>query len=385
MKVIFFLLFFCLLTSFASEKPEQKTTQEIKPTMHKIFANIKDLLPYMLHEDKFLDPKNNAFIGAKLKEISQHAQETEHTSLVRSPTFKASSETLKIHFKEIERVFRVGNKSFARWQLNSTVPLCMSCHTQMPTHSRHWDLSEILSSNLTDYERAELLFMGRDFDSSLKYYDQVIQNFPQNKLSVQSVEKSLERKLVIYSRVKRDFDGGIKNLESNLTNKNLPENLTKNIKAWAALFRIQKREGFPNPKKKDDKAIKTYADKILTRDLWDDMVDASNPRLVKILTLSGVLYEYLSTYPSTPIKPDILNWLATCDRQLQETLFYSLADLYLKECMSEFPNHPTAKKCYEDYKDNMIFLYSGSSGTHLPDDVKSDLKMWSDKVSGAKK
>lgn len=379
------ILISCLFV-YASFASDQKTPpQDVKPTMHKIFADIKVLLPYMLNEDKFLDPKNNALIGTKLKEISQHAQETDHTSLIKSPTFKASSETLKTHFKEIERVFRVGNKSFARWQLNSTVPLCMSCHTQMPTHSRHWDLSDVLSSNLSDYERAELLFMGRDFDSSLKHYDQVIQSFPKNKITIQSVEKSLERKLVIFSRVKRDFDAGIKSLEANMTNKGLPEHITKNIKAWVALFRIQKREGFPNPKKKDDKAIKSYAEKILSRDLWDDMVDASNPRLVKVLTLSGVLYEYLSTFPSTDIKPDILNWLATCDRQLQETLFYSLADLYLKECMSEFSKHPTAKKCYEDYKDNLIFLYSGSSGTHLPDDVKSDLKMWSDKVFGTKK
>lgn len=371
---------FLISTSYAEQEKTTNNNPDVKPTMHKIFTHMRDLLPFMIHEDKFLDPKNNATISKKLKEMAKIAKETEHTSLIKSPTYKASSEALKTHFEEIERVYRLGNKNFARWQLNSTVPLCMSCHTQMPSHSRHWDLTEITSGALSDYERAEMFFIGRDFDSALKYYDKTITEFPDNKVPVQSLEKAFERKLVIFSRVSRDFDAGIKSLDKNLKNKKLPEFLSKNVKAWIALFRIQKREGFPNPKKRNDKAIKKYAEKILDRDLWDDMVDATNPRLVKTLTLSGVLYEYLSTFPETPLKPDILNWLAQCDRNLQETLFYSLADLYLKECMQQFPEHPTAKKCYEDYKDHLIFSYSGSSGVNLPDDVKKELQMWSDKV-----
>ncbi len=358
----------------------------IQPTMHKIFNNMQELFPYMTDEEKFIDPKNDKFIGDKLKESAQLIKNAKHTKELNSPTLKISRDVLESHFAEIDRIFRMGNKSFARWQLNSTVPLCMNCHTQSPSTSRHWDLAELTRSSTSTFGKAELLFMGRDFDAALKMYNEIIRGYPANKARIMDVEKSFERKVVIFSRVRRDFKEGMKSLENDIKeNKNLPEYLIKNVNAWVALFRIQLREGFPDPLKSDDATIKKYVNNEIKNNLWDDMIDASNPRLVKNLTVSGVLYEYLNTHPNTKIKPDILYWLATIDKQLQDTLFYSLSDLYLKQCMSEFSSHPTAKKCFEQYKLNMILSYSGSSGTHLPGDIKKDLKDWSIRIFGTDK
>lgn len=387
-KFIFFSLIF--ITSFnlhaqAEEKGKNKETN-IQPTMHKLFSNMQDLLPYMTDEAKFVDPKNEKIIGDKLKESAQLIKTAKHAAQINSPTLKISREVLENHFSEIDRIFRMGNKSFARWQLNSTVPICMSCHTQSPSASRHWDLAELTKGTLHEFDKAELLFMGRDFDSALKLYDSIINGYPENKVTIMNVEKAFERKVVIFSRVRRDFQAGIKSLQDNLkANKNLPEYLVKNVNAWVGLFRIQLREGFPNPLTSNDAAIKKYVKTELKNNLWDDMIDASNPRLVKNLTVSGVLYEYLNTHPKTKIKADILYWLAVMDKQLQDTLFYSLSDLYLKQCMSEFPKDPVAKKCFEQYKQNMIMSYSGSSGIHLPDDLKQELKDLSMKIFGVDK
>lgn len=381
--IVINLILFLSLNLNAQTKTKENN---IQPTMHKIFNNMQELLPYMVDEEKFADPKNDKFIGDKLKESALLIKNAKHTKELNSPTLKISREVLENHFSEIDRIFRLGNKSFARWQLNSTVPLCMSCHTQSPSTSRHWDLADLTRASTSDFSKAELLFMGRDFDTALKMYDKIIRGYPSNKARIMDVEKSFERKVVIFSRVTRDFKAGMANLESDIKlNKKLPEYLVKNVNAWVALFRIQLREGFPNPLKSDDAAIKKYVDTELKNNLWDDMIDASNPRLVKNLTVSGVLYEYLNTHPETKLKPDILYWLAVIDKQLQDTLFYSLSDLYLKQCMAEFTSHPTAKKCFEQYKTNTILSYSGSSGTHLPPDIKKDLKDWSIRIFGTDK
>ena len=369
-----------------SAQTKDKASPPVQPAMHKIFQNMQDLLPYMASEEKFSDPKNSKFISEKLKDSATTIKKVKHADQLNSPTIKISREVLEKHFSEIERVFRLGNKSFARWQLNSTLPLCMSCHTQSPSGSRHWDLAELTKGSASSFDKAELLFMGRDYESAMKLYDEVINGFPENKARIMDVEKSIERKIVIFSRVKRDFKAGISNLDSNLKkNKNLPEFVVKNVKAWIALFRIQIRDGYPDPTKATDESIQKYVNKELKIGLWDDMVDASNPRLVKNLTVSGILYEYLNKHPNTKIKPDILNWLAMIDKQMEDTLFYSLSNLYLKQCMTEFTKHPTAKKCFDQYKNNLVLSYSGSSGTHLPDDVKKDLKDWSMKVYGTDK
>lgn len=360
---------------------EEKT---VVPTMHKIFKNMQDLLPYSSSEEKFADPKNSKFILDKLQENSDLIKKAKHTKQLKTPTMQISQEVLENHFDEIARIYRVGNKSFARWQFNSTVPICMSCHTQAPSASRHWDLAELTKGETDLFNKAELLFMGRDFDSALKLYDELINEYPAKGKDL-NLEKALERKVVIFSRVKRNFDDGIKSLEVNLKNKKLPLYLQKNIKAWIASFKIEKKEGYPNPATSNDEQIKKYATKELKINLWDDMTDSLNPRLVKNLTASGILYEYLNTHPKTTIKPDILYWLGVIDSQLESNLFYSLSDLYLKQCMSEFSSHPTAKKCFDQYKQNTITSYSGSAGTFLPPEVKKELKFWSLKVYGVDK
>ena len=375
-----------LIASLNLHAQTKATEENIQPTMHKIFNNMQELFPYMTDEEKFIDPKNDKFIGDKLKESALLIKNAKHSKELKSSTLKISREVLESHFMEIDRIFRLGNKSFARWQLNSTVPLCMNCHTQSPSQSRHWDLAELTRSSTSNFNKAELLFMGRDFDAALKMYNEIIRGFPANKARIMDVEKSFERKLVIFARVQRDFKEGMKSLDTDIKeNKKLPEYLVKNVNAWTALFRIQLREGFPDPTKSNDAAMKKYVNTELKNNLWDDMIDATNPRLVKNLTISGVLYEYLNTNPQTKIKPDILYWLAVIDKQLQDTLFYSLSDLYLKQCMSEFTTHPTAKKCFEQYKTNAILSYSGSSGTHLPGDIKKELKDWSMRIYGTDK
>ncbi len=362
---------------------QESTPATVQPTMQKIFSNMQDLMPYMVSEERFLDPENEGYISEKLKQSAVLVKNAKHASQLNSPTLKISREVLEDHFSEVERVFRVGNKSFARSQLSSTVPICMSCHTQSPSASRHWELADLLKGTSNEFEKAELLFMGRDFNSALELYNEVILGFPENDFSLIDVEKSLERKVVIYARVKRDFDGGIKDLEGDLNNnKNLPEYLTNSIKAWVSSFQIQEKQGYPDPVTSDDSAIEQYVEREMKEGLSGDNFDASNPGLVRNLTVSGVLYEYLNTHPQTTLEPEILNWLAILDNELRDTLFYSLADLYLKQCMSEFAAHPAAKKCYEQYKTITIISYSGSGGTHLPADVTQELRDWSIKIYG---
>src|SRR5690606_17714018 len=139
---------------------------------------------YMNDEAKFEDPKNEKLISEKLKENSNLIKQVKHAKQLDTSTLKISSQVLEDHFKEIERIFRVGNKSFARWQLSSTLPICMSCHTQTPSDSKRWDLAELTQGKLNAFEKAELLFMGRDYEDALKLYNDVIQNYPNNKIKV---------------------------------------------------------------------------------------------------------------------------------------------------------------------------------------------------------
>ena len=108
----------------------------------------------------------------------------------------------------------------------------------------------------------------------------------------------------------------------------------------------------------------------------EDGISAANtdsPKLVAFLKTSSVLYEYLQTHPKSAIVPDILYWLSICDRAVNNDFFFSLADLYLRECILSYPTNPVAKKCFKEYETETNAAYTGSGGTHIPAEVKLEL------------
>jgi hypothetical protein len=377
---IFWLLSVFLCFAFADEKSKTKP-DDIKPTMQQILLHIQALRPFMVSEEKFLDPKNNLKILSHLHELRDLVKNAKHEQILKEPGLRISKQVLEDHLTETERVFKVGNKSFARWELNSTFTICMSCHTQTPSASRGWNLVGF-SDFGSAFDQAEFLFAARDFDLALTRYDQLIDGYPENKLKIADLETAVERKVAIFSRVKRDFVGGLKSIEHSNKNEKLPSATKRNLVAWEGLFRTQSKVLVPNPKTAKDDDIRKYVEKEMKRGLWDALVDANNPRLVTNLTVSGVLYEYLNTHPDSAMKAEVLYWLALCDRALNNNFFYSLADLYLKECIVQFHDQPIAKKCFKEFETNMILSYTGSSGEHVPEDVRTELNQLRHLVEG---
>jgi hypothetical protein len=49
-------------------------------------------------------------------------------------------------------------------------------------------------------------------------------------------------------------------------------------------------------------------------------------------------------------------------------------DMYLEQCIEEFPNTHEAKLAYSAYRRNIFDEFTGSSGTHLPDEIRLHLE-----------
>jgi tetratricopeptide (TPR) repeat protein len=358
---------FCV---FAAEKKSEQG--DLKSSMQELLVNMQALRPYMVSEEKFSDPANEGKIRDRLSQLAKQVKNLKHEQISSQPGLKISKKVLEDHLSETNLVFRIGNKSYARWALNSTFGICVSCHTQAPSASKGWSLIGFGDFG-NEFDQAEFLFAARDFDRALQLYDKLIGEFPDNKLQASDLETAVERKVAIFARVKRDFKAGLNSIMASQKNKKIPEHIRRNLLAWEGLFRAQTKNSFPDVKTANDEDIRKYVAREMKRGLWDSLIEANNPRLVTNLTVSGVLYEYLNLHPDTAIKGEILYWLALCDRSLNNNFFYSLADLYLKECVTSFPTQPIAKSCYKEYEINTILSYSGSSGVHVPDDVREEL------------
>ena len=94
---------------------------------------------------------------------------------------------------------------------------------------------------------------------------------------------------------------------------------------------------------------------------------------ISLLISSGILLHHLVENPQTDLAPEILYWLSLVDHRMSQTYFFSLGDLYLKDCVKKYPKSPYARKCYQEYADSIEAGYSGSSGTDIPDEEKKEL------------
>jgi hypothetical protein len=196
------------------------------------------------------------------------------------------------------------------------------------------------------------------------------------------METAFKRKVAIFARVKRKPKAAIESLSGDLKNKQLPEYMKKNLESWIAIFRMwDKEKKTINPMKATDQEILSFVDKAMKKGLWEKMQDSENPKMVTYLRVSGVLYDYFQKNPKTKIAPNILYWLAVADKNLNNNFFYSLAELYLKECMIHYPTTAIAKKCFMEYEDIIKTSFSGSAGMDIPGDVKKELKNFSERVN----
>ncbi len=350
--------------------------EDAKPTkelMGKFLSQMETLKPYMVSEEKFTDSKNFIEIDSHLKELALLSKKAVHDPKLRLAGYRVPRKIFENHIIEMERVFRVGNKQYARWMLNSTLSICMSCHTQIPTVSRGLKDFEKLDTLTSSFDQAEFLFATRAFDQAKDSYEKMILNYPAGNIKTEQVETALERVIAYYARLQRDPGGAVQALEQYQKNSKLPTFLKDDITAWLQVFKDWKKEPVLDANLLTGPQVVLFAKKNLDPKVSGFVMTADNPRAVLYLKVSGILYQYLQQHPDSEQTPEILYWLAICDKGLNNNFFYSLGNIYLRECIINYPRSPIAPKCYEEYELETIVSYSGSSGTHMPAEVRNDL------------
>lgn len=365
-------LFFVCAIGLAAAPPQNSGAT--RALMAQYLMHLTALKKYLVSDEKFSDPKNNKDIAEHLKEFARLAKSASHDPTLNQENFKFSRQVLEERIVDTERVFRLGRKTYARWQLNSVVNVCMSCHTQLPSTNRVFTNFKDPSMFTSDFDRAEFLYATRSFDAAMELYDKSIKGFPDNQMTVFQIETALERQVAYFARIVRNPTAALAKIKLHQANTLLPQYLKDNMSAWSVQLKKVEAQLPLDPKVATDAQIIEYARKNIEADDKKTNVDATSPRLVTYLTVSGMLYEFLEKHPNSKATPQVLYWLAMCDRSIENNFFFSLADMYLRECITKFPSDPIAKKCYSQYELETTLGYTGSGGTRIPIEVKRDLE-----------
>jgi len=375
-----YLLLFCL-SAFSAHAAQDSF--KFNTTMKSIGENMSHLFPVMFHEKDFQAPQNRAEIKKRLDNIvtlfANAGPHFEH----RSITFRTSYEVLFSHLKETQASFNKGNLIYAHNLLREAVSICTSCHTQ-DNKGRTLFQGVTRTRFDDDYEYAEFSFMTRNYPDAIQYYDRFLAK-PHANYTEKETLTALKRELTIFAQVYNDPGQGADHLRSQLTKSTMTPYVKKNVMEWIKGLRELENSDVFIENKKDFASLEKLVHQYLgPLNQPGAGIAPSKKKKVFHVWLRGLLYRYLNGHPKPQEVPKLLYWLSINDRATNYSYYYSLADLYLQECMLSYSNDPYAKKCYQEYKDYVEFSYSGSQGMEIPPDVEKQLKQLHNKVYGNK-
>lgn len=360
--------FLLLLPGFVFSPHSQAGSAGLHQQMRKMAAEMLDLFPYLFSEREFNDPKNQKILEEKIKRVRDQFSKASGHFKELPLSRRVSYRIFQDHLNDTYDVYRGPNKIFSQTMLRGVSHMCMSCHSlDQKEKALFQEVPRSLFSS--DFEFAEFHFMTRNYQKADRYYEQFLQGRWEAK-DADMRETALARKLFILTEIAKDPESAQNFLKGFSGRKDIPEFIREKGKDWEQGFKEWNQ--LPQSFGKENVAD---LEKLVHKLLGDNLgsVIFTGKEVVHALRLRGFFNDYLNDHPNDPDTPKLLYWIALLERSFEDNIFYPFAEMSLKECIVNYPSHPVAPKCFNEYEKAITFAYSGSSGTHIPDDVRREL------------
>lgn len=383
MYFLLLILFFITTPSFSN--------QTTKNVMNNALESMVSLAPYVSSDYKFNHPENEKEILLYLNRLKSSFETANHLNDMKKKNFSPNYKILKEQLTQSIDSFSHQNKNFARLRLASLTSVCLSCHTQI---SKDKVSSVIINKSKmgrksfsNDFEYANFQFLLRNYDKAITFFEKSIEvhlskrkeYLKVNEIlgnSYETFDKTLmdsfKNILVIYTKVLRNPIKAKSFFEEYL-NKNIPKYLNIQLKEWNSQLSKWTDNKNLNIHFNNDKELQNYLndyEKLMTNNSSLSTKDLD----VSLLINSGILSNYLYSNQKSELTPNILYWLGITENRIGKNIFYTIGDLYLKECIKGFPKNQIAKKCFYEYKEEITLRYTGSLGTSIPKSKKLELQ-----------
>lgn len=352
--------------------------------MNRTFSSVMELLPFILDDKEFHEKKNHEKINTALKDLNKAFKNAGHDSLLKHDLFAPSYSLVLQNLQEGQKAFTKNKKEHSRWLVRETIALCMDCHTRLPTsHTSSFQNGEIAFDKSIFKDKYDL---GIGYLIVRRYVD-AKDNFTQSiqdkiiKKDFADLILPFQQILLIETKINKDPAKMVSIIDWYLEKKNLPADVSEELVSWKKRLVIWKDEKSSGDPKNEEELIKFINRRL--KPLKDDSFN--NSYKVDYLIASGVLAHFYFENQTSTMAPELNYWLGWMEKRLKRDEFMSSGDLFLKQCIKRYPKHPVAKDCLEEYKESLMFDFSGSSGTHIPRDLQNELDQLIDSVEGKKK
>ncbi len=342
----------------------------LNQAMSQIGKIMEELFPLIVVQ-RALDAQEQTHIRQAVHQMESLFRQAEPHIRQKSSTYQVSYQYMLGHLQTIDTAFDSLDINFVRSQLYELGSICSSCHVQ-DARTRTLFQGNGRSRFNDDYSYAEFNYVTRNYDEALRYYDAFLRT-DTVKTELELV-RPLQRLVTIMIQVRNNPDQAVQSLRAYVPLLQHTDETRKQLLGWIKgvkeLMPMVREAGEPEEFSVVQRyALQVLADPLKTR----GTMYATPEQEISRVWLRGVLFRYLAQRAAEQEIPMLLYWLALCERAIGYDFYFSLADLYLKECMMSYAKHPYARLCFQEYEAYVAHTYSGSAGEFIPEEVQQEI------------
>lgn len=371
-----------------------ESTAMTRGLMQSIFQPISTVLPLSFDGAAFSASENQAKIKSQLKILADNAQVFEQHGRSQDRAFEFVARSLARDARNVYRWYSKGHYDEARFTLHNMTENCITCHSSLPETKKFPGADQFFAKikidTLPPLERAHLQIVGRQFDDAMKTYEDLFRSkqiHPSDVVVLGAFTDYLRLAIGVKGDLKRPQETLARLLERPATPAHVRRQITtwlgalKELEASKAIARTTSEAGQP----KIDLAVPR---KLMSQARAIMEFPRDRDGLIQYIAAESLLQQFVHSHADRGKEvAEAYYLLGICDGLLGHSIWISRAEFYFESAIRLAPAADFAPKAYALLQDGLISGYSGSSGTHLPDDVKEllgELKMIIETARGEK-
>lgn len=344
--------------------------QELKSTFSELLPELSDSRPITPTSKKQLEKSTK-----KLLELA-HTINGGPGSKGGSPLPPEADPTIAYIADMFEREVKYaysslqsGHTAYAKAVLRTVSGYCIACHSRHDMGPEFPVMDPIATKNLPPMERAQLLAATRQFDGALEEFEKIVGDAAFAKKNEIQWGKAVRHAFTIAVRVKKDPVRALALMDQIALLPQLPGFYSGHIPAWKKSLQEWKEEQGKVFNTEEGLFMEAMRLTKAAKDMQEYPLDHSGD--VLYMRSSAILHELLTKYPDGKRKSEALLLAGTAYDLLDDRLVSPLPELYYEGCIRNSPHSEIAEKCYSRFEQNVLFGYTGSGGTFVPEDVLS--------------
>lgn len=355
-------------TAGATGLPE-RDPEATRAAMRRIFESIRLLLPLSVTDPDFRDPARQPQIRAALEELAKNASLLGVHAEDSDPDFRFLGDSLERDARQTLRMYDDGRYQSAEFYLLQLTEYCIACHTKLPSPgdsplAQHF-VDKTALSRLPPVEKARLEMATRRFDEALATFEALL-----SSPSVHPAELlgPLADYLTVSVRVKGDLERPVPVLRKLARRPDLWTALRSDVERWVET--LQEIGGEALASDLDS------ARRLIEKAYGEIRFPTDRRALVYWVAASSVLHRYVEVRARTPDPAlgEAYYLLGLTESRIGRNYWVSQAPFYLEMAIRAAPAEAAARSAFSLLEEETILGYTGSGGTHLPDDVRERLE-----------